>query len=168
MLAGWQTAWKISPNSEFQRRCVRFVLPLFSLLTLKKYELFWDIDFIFQEKDKLVGEVIRYMLFKTHQNSGCPIKRDELTHLITKNYHQRNFPTFVINEAKDKLSTVFGYEMRELQRSLPSSKTQARLSQPSENSCSVTLICRLYFINGSLLGHYKSYDINYVLLNIFL
>ncbi|KAK7329500.1 hypothetical protein VNO77_23670 [Canavalia gladiata] len=84
-----------------------------------------------EEKDKLVGEVIRYMLFKTHQNSGCPIKREELTQLVTKNYHQRNLPTFVINEAKNKLLTIFGYEMRELQRSLPSSKTQGRLSQQS-------------------------------------
>ncbi|XP_012573522.2 uncharacterized protein [Cicer arietinum] len=84
-----------------------------------------------EEKDKLVGEVIRYMLFKTHQNSGCPIKRDELTQLITKNYHQRNLPSFVINEAKGKLSTVFGYEMRELSRSLPSSKSQTRASQQS-------------------------------------
>ncbi|XP_057430181.1 uncharacterized protein LOC130723228 [Lotus japonicus] len=84
-----------------------------------------------EEKDKLVGEVIRYMLFKTHHNSGCPIKREELTQLVTKNYHQRSLPTFVINEAKDKLSVVFGYEMRELKRSLPSSKTQTQLSQQS-------------------------------------
>jgi melanoma-associated antigen len=69
------------------------------------------------------------MLFKTHQNSGCPIKREELTQLITKNYHQRNLPTFVINEAKDKLAAVFGYEMRELSRSVPSSKSQTRASQ---------------------------------------
>lgn len=96
--------------------------------------------FSFQEKDKLVGEVIRYMLFKIHQNSGCPIKRDELTQLITKSYHQRNLPAFVINEAKEKLNTIFGYEMKELQRSFPSSKTQARLSQQSkEFSC--------YFLN---------------------
>ncbi|XP_061369344.1 uncharacterized protein LOC133312194 isoform X2 [Gastrolobium bilobum] len=94
-----------------------------------------------EEKDKLVGEVIRYMLFKTHQNSGCPIKREELTQLVTSNYHQRNLPTFVINEAKEKLSSVFGYEMRELQRSLPSSKTQARLSQ--QNSKSYVLISQL-------------------------
>ncbi|KAG4949137.1 hypothetical protein JHK82_042333 [Glycine max] len=82
-----------------------------------------------EEKDKLVGELIRYMLFKTHQNSGCPIKREELTQLVTKNYHQRNLPTFVINEAKEKLSFVFGYEMRELQRAHPSSKAQTRSSQ---------------------------------------
>ncbi|KAL3814974.1 hypothetical protein ACJIZ3_016242 [Penstemon smallii] len=70
------------------------------------------------EKDKLVGEVIRYILFKTEQGSGCPVKREELTQLITgKNYKQRNLPAFVINEAKSKLSSIFGYEMRELQRS---------------------------------------------------
>ncbi|XP_020238509.1 melanoma-associated antigen 2 isoform X2 [Cajanus cajan] len=97
-----------------------------------------------EEKDKLVGEVIRYMLFKTHQNSGCPIKREELTQLVTKNYHQRNLPTFVINEAKDKLSSVFGYEMRELQRTLPSSKTQTRSSQQSvAESKSYVLISQL-------------------------
>ncbi|RHN73126.1 putative MAGE domain-containing protein [Medicago truncatula] len=96
-----------------------------------------------EEKDKLVGEVIRYMLFKTHQNSGCPIKRDELTQLITKNYHQRNLPTFVINEAKDKLAAVFGYEMRELSRSVPSSKSQTRASQSSADAKSYILISRL-------------------------
>ncbi|RYR12914.1 hypothetical protein Ahy_B04g070189 isoform D [Arachis hypogaea] len=83
------------------------------------------------EKDKLVGEVVRFMLFKTHQNSGCPVKREELTQLVTKTYHQRNLPAYVINEAKNKLSSIFGYEMRELQRILPSSKSNARFSQSS-------------------------------------
>lgn len=85
-----------------------------------------------QEKEKLVAEVIRYVLFKTHQNSGCPIKRDELTQLVTKNYRQRALPAAVINEAKEKLSSIFGYEMRELQRSRPSSTNQGRSSQQSE------------------------------------
>ncbi|OMO94346.1 MAGE protein [Corchorus olitorius] len=84
-----------------------------------------------EEKDKLVGEVIRYILFKTHQSSGCPIKREELTQLVTKNYRNRLLPVFIINEAKDKLSTIFGYELRELQRSRPSSASQARFSQQS-------------------------------------
>ncbi|BBG95759.1 hypothetical protein Prudu_004394, partial [Prunus dulcis] len=84
-----------------------------------------------EEKDKLVAEVIRYVLFKTHHNSGCPIKREELTQLLTKNYRQRNLPTLVINEAIQKLSTIFGYEMRELQRSRPSSTNQGRFSQQS-------------------------------------
>ncbi|PRQ21388.1 uncharacterized protein LOC133743019 [Rosa rugosa] len=87
-------------------------------------------DISVQEKDKLVAEVIRYVLFKTHHNSGCPIRREELTQLITKNYRQRNLPVLIINEAINKLSTIFGYEMRELQRARPSSNNhQGRNSQ---------------------------------------
>ncbi|KAG6698979.1 hypothetical protein I3842_08G046700 [Carya illinoinensis] len=97
-----------------------------------------------EEKDKLVAEVIRYVLFKTHQNSGCPIKRDELTQLVTKNYRQRALPSLVINEAKEKISSIFGYEMRELQRSRPSSTNQGRASQQSvADSKSYVLISQL-------------------------
>ncbi|KAM1316115.1 hypothetical protein ACFX14_019609 [Malus domestica] len=84
-----------------------------------------------EEKDEHVAELIRYVLFKTHHSSGCPIEREDLTQLLTKNYHQRNLPTFIINEAIQKLSTIFGYEMWELQRSRPSSANQGRLSQQS-------------------------------------
>ncbi|XP_018684137.2 uncharacterized protein LOC103992237 isoform X1 [Musa acuminata AAA Group] len=84
-----------------------------------------------EEKDKLVGEVIRFVLFKTHQNSGCPIKREELTQLITKNYRQRSLPALVINEAREKISNIFGYEMKELQRSRPASNKQGRAPQQS-------------------------------------
>uniref|UniRef100_A0A2N9F9S0 MAGE domain-containing protein n=1 Tax=Fagus sylvatica TaxID=28930 RepID=A0A2N9F9S0_FAGSY len=94
-------------------------------------EDFSQFDLSKEEKEKLVAEVIRYVLFKTHQNSGCPIKRDELTQLVTKNYRQRALPAAVINEAKEKLSSIFGYEMRELQRSRPSSTNQGRSSQQS-------------------------------------
>ncbi|KAF3331188.1 melanoma-associated antigen 1 isoform X2 [Carex littledalei] len=85
-----------------------------------------------QEKDKLVAEVIRYVLFKTHQSSGCPIRREELTQIVTKNYHQRSLPTLVINEARGKLSSIFGFDMKELNRMRPSSnRPTARASQQS-------------------------------------
>ncbi|XP_059633900.1 uncharacterized protein LOC132276485 [Cornus florida] len=84
-----------------------------------------------EEKDKLIAEVIRYVLFKTQHNAGCPIKREELTQLVTKNYQQWALPAFVINGAKAKLSSIFGYEMRELQRARPSSTNQGRTSQQS-------------------------------------
>ncbi|XP_010269309.1 PREDICTED: melanoma-associated antigen 8 isoform X2 [Nelumbo nucifera] len=90
-----------------------------------------QIDISKEEKDKLVAEVVRYILFKIHQTSGCPIKRDELTQLVTKNYRQRALPSLVINEAREKLSSIFGYEMKELQRARPSSTNQGRLSQQS-------------------------------------
>ncbi|KAJ4839463.1 hypothetical protein Tsubulata_022966 [Turnera subulata] len=87
-----------------------------------------------EEKDKLVGEVIRYVLFKTHQNSGCPIKREELTQIVTKNYRQRALPAYVINEAKQRLSSIFGLELRELQRSRPSAPTNQSRSLSQQNA----------------------------------
>ncbi|XP_057955127.1 uncharacterized protein LOC131149076 [Malania oleifera] len=94
-------------------------------------EDFSQFDMSEEELDKLVAEVIRYLLFKTHQSSGCLIKRDELTQLITKSYRQRSLPAYVIKRAGEKLSSIFGYEMRELQRCRPSSTKQARSSQSS-------------------------------------
>ncbi|KAL5558987.1 hypothetical protein UlMin_035198 [Ulmus minor] len=88
-------------------------------------------DVSVEEKDKLVAEVIRYVLFKYHQNGGCPIKREELTQLVTKNYRQRALPAVIINEAREKLSSIFGYELRELHRSRPSSTNHGRSSQQS-------------------------------------
>ncbi|XP_024961400.1 melanoma-associated antigen 8 isoform X1 [Cynara cardunculus var. scolymus] len=96
-----------------------------------------------EEGDKLVAEVIRYILFKTHQNSGCPIKRDELTQLITKTYHHRSLPTIVLNKATTKLSSIFGYDMKELQRSRPSSTNQPRSSQSSADPKSYIITSQL-------------------------
>ncbi|GAB2222114.1 hypothetical protein Droror1_Dr00013315 [Drosera rotundifolia] len=75
-----------------------------------------DFDLSKEELDKLIAEVIRYVIFKNHQNSGCPIKREELTQIVTKNYQQHLLPAFVIDEARKKIKNIFGYEMKELQR----------------------------------------------------
>ncbi|CAM9000879.1 unnamed protein product [Rhodiola kirilowii] len=103
-----------------------------------------QMDLSIEEKDKLVAEVIRFILFKTHQTGGCPIKRDELTQLVTKNYRQRLLPNLVINEAKEKLASIFGYEMRELQRLRPSSTNQGRASQQSLDAKSYVIISQLH------------------------
>ncbi|XP_068643668.1 uncharacterized protein [Aristolochia californica] len=94
-------------------------------------EEFSQLNISVEEKDKLVAEVIRYILFKTHHNSGCPIKREELVQLVTKNYRQRSLPSYIINEARVKLSSIFGYELTELNRSHPSSTNKTRASQRS-------------------------------------
>lgn len=104
-----------------------------------------------QEKDRLVAEVIRYVLFKTQQNSGCPIKRDELTQLVTKNHRQRALPGYVINVAREKLLNTFGYEMRELQRSR-SSTNQGRASQQSEKMLPLPLDEKNSSVNFLLLA----------------
>ncbi|KAL6880557.1 hypothetical protein ACP4OV_012122 [Aristida adscensionis] len=94
-----------------------------------------QIDISKEEKDKLVAEVMRLVLFRTHQTSGCPIKREELTAVVTKNYRQRALPGLVIKEAGDRLAATFGYEMRELQRTrAPSTRSgRASSSQPQLN-----------------------------------
>ena len=100
---------------------------------------------VLQEKDKLVAEVMRYMLFKTHQNSDCPIKREELTGIVTKNYRQRALPTLVINEAKDRLAATFGYEMRELQRTRAPTTRSGRPSQPQRKASFFFFLLIYYF-----------------------
>ncbi|KAL6565886.1 hypothetical protein OROHE_004941 [Orobanche hederae] len=107
-------------------------------------ESFSQLDISEHEKDKLVGDVIRYVLFKTEQNGGCPIKREELTQLITgKGYRQRNLPAFVINEAQSKLSSIFGYEMRELQRSRASANHGRASQQSTSEAKSYIIISQL-------------------------
>ncbi|KAJ8751822.1 hypothetical protein K2173_026016 [Erythroxylum novogranatense] len=98
-----------------------------------------------EEKDKLVAEVIRYMLFKTHQNSGCPIRRDELTQIVTSNYRQRSLSALIINEAKEKLSAIFGFDMRELQRSRLASANQSHAcsQQSAADAKSYVLVSQL-------------------------
>ncbi|KAK3189064.1 hypothetical protein Dsin_028625 [Dipteronia sinensis] len=92
-------------------------------------ENFSQFDISKEEIEKLVSELVRYVLFKSHQNFACPIKREELVQLVTKKYIQHSLPAFVINAANDKFSTVFSYELREFQRSHPSSTNQGRASQ---------------------------------------
>ncbi|XP_057865976.2 uncharacterized protein LOC131073519 [Cryptomeria japonica] len=84
-----------------------------------------------EERDKLVAEMMRFMLFKNHQHPGVPVRREELTQIVTKNYRQRNLPNLVINQAQKKFASIFGYEMKELQRSRSSKDNLARGSQQS-------------------------------------
>eukprot|EP00249_Psilotum_nudum_P010286 c22451_g1_i1 orf=348-974(-) len=59
---------------------------------------------------------MRYMLFKNYQQPGVPVRREELTQLITKNYKAKNLPNTVIQKAQLKFARIFGYEMREIIR----------------------------------------------------
>lgn len=104
---------------------------------------FSQFDISAEEKDRLIADVIRYVLFKTQQNFGCPIKREELTQLVTKNYRQRALPALVINEAQKKLSSIFGYEMRELQRSRPSTNQPRPSQQSAPDAKSYVLVSQL-------------------------
>ncbi|KAI5647424.1 hypothetical protein M9H77_33429 [Catharanthus roseus] len=101
-------------------------------------------DISTEEKDKLVAEVVRYVLFKTENNNGCPIKREELAQIITKrNYKQRNLPAYVIDEARSKLSSIFGYEMRELQRTRSSANQGRAAASQQADAKSYIIVSQL-------------------------
>lgn len=76
-----------------------------------------QIDLSKEEVDRLIAEVMRYMLFKNYQQFGVPVKREELVQLITKTYKTRNLPNVVIQRAQMKFKNVFGFDMREIIRS---------------------------------------------------
>ena len=62
-----------------------------------------------QELDKLTAEVMRYMLFKAYKAPNVPVKREELTHLISENYkQQRALPATVISNAQVGEVTLLG------------------------------------------------------------
>eukprot|EP00252_Welwitschia_mirabilis_P021710 TRINITY_DN5646_c0_g1_i1.p1 TRINITY_DN5646_c0_g1~~TRINITY_DN5646_c0_g1_i1.p1 ORF type:complete len:238 (-),score=45.57 TRINITY_DN5646_c0_g1_i1:313-1026(-) len=86
-------------------------------------------DISSEECDKLVADVMRFMLFKNHQHPGVPVRREELTQIITKTYKQRNLPSEIISQAQKKFASIFGYEMKELQRSRTPKNNQIRSSQ---------------------------------------
>lgn len=86
------------------------------------------------ELDKLTAEVVRYMLFRSHKQPNVPVKREDLAHLITENYKQRNLPSSVIANAQAKLKATFGLEMVEihLSRQTKGSKNSASQAPSAE------------------------------------
>ncbi|KAJ7530954.1 hypothetical protein O6H91_14G026100 [Diphasiastrum complanatum] len=79
-----------------------------------------------EEFDALVAEMVRFMLFKNHQQAGVPVKREELAQLGCKNYKHRFLVGQVIKEAQRKLRTIFGMEMKELIRVRQPTVTRGR------------------------------------------
>ena len=69
-----------------------------------------------QEKDKLVAEVMRYVLFSQHKD-GAPVQRSKISELITTlspTLKRVNLAGYVIAQAQVKFVKVFGMEMKEL------------------------------------------------------
>jgi len=72
------------------------------------------------ELDKLVGDVMRYMLFKAGQNQSFPVARDKLTALVTKKYPKKHgLGQAVVAKAQASFAKVMGMEMRELTKNSP-------------------------------------------------
>jgi hypothetical protein len=73
-----------------------------------------------EEKDKLVGEVMRFMLFKCGQNNNHPVARDKVVGLIAQRYSGKSkhgLPQFIVAEAQASFAKIMGMDMVELEGS---------------------------------------------------
>ena len=90
-----------------------------------------------QELDKLVGDVMRYMLFKAGQNHSFPVARDKLTALVTKKYPKKHgLGQAVLAKAQASFATVMGMEMAELTKTSPTGEADRPRSR-SARPCRV-------------------------------
>lgn len=104
-----------------------------------------QIDLPKEEIERLISEVMRHMLFKNYQQSGVPVKRDELVQIITKTYKTRNLPNLVIQQAQQKFRSILGFDMRELIRS-----RQSKNAKTSHSSQSATADVKCYILKSNL------------------
>jgi hypothetical protein len=65
-----------------------------------------------QEKQKLIGEMMRFMLFS--ESHKKPLRKDEVNKNVMKNYKNRKLYDEIFAEAKHQLLNTFGYEVVEL------------------------------------------------------
>ena len=75
-----------------------------------------------EETEKLVGTVMRTLLFKCTQQRGVPVPRTELTSLVTKKYAQqgkKGFTNLVMSRAQANFAKGMGLEMAEVTRTNP-------------------------------------------------
>lgn len=81
--------------------------------------------------DQMTSEVMRYILFHNFKDPNVPIRREELTEIVSKVHKsRRGFPSAVIENAKTKFLSIFGLELKELTK-LRSGKSTTK-SQGSE------------------------------------
>ena len=87
-----------------------------------------------QEKDKLVAEVMRYVLFSQHKD-GAPVQRSKISELITTlspTLKRVNLAGYVIAQAQVKFVKVFGMEMKELSRMAHKKTGKDRTNAPTD------------------------------------
>ena len=72
-----------------------------------------------EERDALVAEVMRLMLFSQYRD-GAPVPRADISKLVSSHSQARGLTSWIIAQAQVRFMGIFGYEMKEL------SKTAAR------------------------------------------
>eukprot|EP00191_Tetraselmis_sp_GSL018_P004835 CAMPEP_0177606308 /NCGR_PEP_ID=MMETSP0419_2-20121207/17228_1 /TAXON_ID=582737 /ORGANISM="Tetraselmis sp., Strain GSL018" /LENGTH=240 /DNA_ID=CAMNT_0019100641 /DNA_START=639 /DNA_END=1361 /DNA_ORIENTATION=- len=87
-----------------------------------------------EEKDALVSELMRYLLFKNHSKNGRPVSHKELCEVVTKRYDNSKpgLPSLIIKFAQLKFVELFGMELCAFRRPTAKEASRARGSAPSE------------------------------------
>jgi len=65
-----------------------------------------------QEKEKLVGDLMRYILFLDRQK--LPLRKDDIASKITKDYKGKDLTNSILKTAQEKFKTIFGFDLIEV------------------------------------------------------
>ena len=73
------------------------------------------------ETESMLGQVVRHILLHNHHSPGIPVSRDDLNKLLTSenenHKHKKHLLNKVLPEAQKRVLSIFGIEMKEVERS---------------------------------------------------
>lgn len=91
-----------------------------------------------EERDKVVAEVMRYVLFSSHRNFGAPITRQKIGEALQAvggaGGKGARAGSYVIALAQRKFLEIFGYEMVETSRAQSRNKKPARTVEQAQTT----------------------------------
>ena len=70
-----------------------------------------------EERDSLVSEVMRLMLFSQYKD-GAPVLKADIAKLLSSLSPVRGLTSYIIAKSQLKFMEIFGYEMKELERTV--------------------------------------------------
>ena len=84
-----------------------------------------------EERDALVAEVMRLMLFSQYRD-GAPVQRADVSKLVSSHSQARGLTSWIVAQAQVKFMSIFGYEMKELTRVTAEKTGAARMALDAE------------------------------------
>ena len=84
-----------------------------------------------KELEKLVGDVMRYILFNIGKQNSQPIAREKVTALVTKKYARKTgLSQTVLQKARHRFAHIWGMDLRELVKTTADAGAKAAFSFP--------------------------------------
>ena len=100
------------------------------------YVLFFPRSLRFaKELEKLVGDVMRYILFNIGKQNSQPIAREKVTALVTKKYPRKTgLSQTVLQKARHRFAHIWGMDLRELVKTTAAGEGSERGEKVAEAS----------------------------------